>query len=681
MPGYLEQRPSVVADTECYVDYWSIGFKSLDGQRRKVFELFEGNALDKRGIANIFRQYRVFTFNGIKYDLPMILYAMAGATNGELKQASDELIQLGTPHWVLMERLGLTIPEFVDHVDLMQVSPGAPQMPSLKIYAGRMHSRKMQELPIEVDDRICTDGRQQVIRAYHDNDLDVTIDMAEELAPQVDLRTLMSREYKVDLRSKSDAQIAEAVIKSEIERLTGKRLYVPDIEPGFFTYEPPEFIRFHTQKMREVLNNIKRLRFGVKANVVVEMPDYMKDLKIEIGKSVYRMGIGGLHSSESKVSHYSDDDYVLLDRDVTSYYPNIIMGCALYPKHIGPQFLKVYKRIYDRRIAAKKSGDKNTAETLKIVLNGSFGKFGSPYSALYGPKLMIQTTVTGQLALLMIIEELEHCGFEVVSANTDGIVTRVSRKRKEEFVDIFFDWEMQTGYTTEETEYLSLHSRDVNSYIALKRGKDGKIEAKLKGIFTASGRGQPGAAGLKKNPDMDVCTDAVVAYLRDRTPIEETIEWCPDFRKFITVRRVTGGAMADDEYVGKAIRWYYSKKVSGGLTYKKNGNAVPQSIGAKPCLELNLSRGIPADIDYDYYIRESYAILQDIGVRVEDPRLRGRTGRIYARLPDAKGIHVVDLKTGIAICGKERDSIRDSWVEYASMPDDHRMCGKCKKAM
>lgn len=677
MKPYLESRPSLVSDTECYVNYWSIGFKAPDG-RERLFELYDGHPLDKRAIASIFRQYTVYTFNGIKYDIPMILYAMSGATNGELKQASDELIQYGTPWWVFMERLGLSIPDFMDHVDLMSVSPGAPTMPSLKIYAGRLHSRKMQELPIAIDERI-GESERQVIRAYHGNDLDVTHDLKSDLKAQLELRVLMSKEYGVDLRSKSDAQIAEAVIKSEIEKATGKKVYAPEIPEGYFNYEAPEFIRYHTQQLRGVLHNIKNTKFLVKSNGVIEMPDYMKNLKIEIGNSVYKMGIGGLHSTEARVSHYSDDEYVLLDRDVTSYYPMIILLCQLYPKHIGPLFLKVYKRIFDRRLAAKKGGDKNTAETLKIVLNGSFGKFGSPYSALYGPRLLIQTTVTGQLSLLMLIEELEHCGFEVVSANTDGIVTRVPRDRRDEFNAICFDWELQTGFTTEETEYLSLHSRDVNNYIALKKGKDGKIEAKTKGTFAPSGPGLPGAAGQKKNPDMDICNDAVVEFLKSGEPIEDTIEWCHDVRKFLTVRRVTGGALKDDMPIGKALRWYYSKNVQGGFVMAKSGNSVPKTIGAK--LMMELQDAVPADIDYDYYIRESYAILQDLGVSINDPKLKGRSGRIYARLPDAKGIHVVDLKTGIAICGKERDSIRDSWVEYASMPDDHRMCGKCKKAM
>ena len=56
------------------------------------------------------------------------------------------------------------------------------------------------------------------------------------------------------------------------------------------------------------------------------------------------------------------------------------------------------------------------------MLNGTFGKTGSPYSVLFAPEMMIQTTITGQLALLMLIEHLETASISVISANTDGIV-------------------------------------------------------------------------------------------------------------------------------------------------------------------------------------------------------------------------------------------------------------------
>ncbi len=51
-----------------------------------------------------------------------------------------------------------------------------------------------------------------------------------------------------------------------------------------------------------------------------------------------------------------------------------------------------------------------------------------------------------------------------------------------------------------------------------------------------------------------------------------------------------------------------------------------------------------------------------------------------ARLPDAKNVHYVEASTGVALCGKTRDSIRDSWVEYDEVPDGHRVCSKCRKA-
>jgi hypothetical protein len=676
MPTYLESRPVVIADTECYCDYWSIGFKSPDTGRAVVYEYFDGCPLDKKRIASVFRRYTVITFNGQKYDLPMILYAMSGATNAELKDASDDLILYGTPHWVFMERHGLSVPDFIDHIDLMPVSPGAPQMPSLKIYAGRLHSRKMQELPIEPSASIGPVERQ-VLCAYHVNDLDVTIDLRNDLKAQLELRTLMSAEYGVDLRSKSDAQIAEAVIKSEIERLTGTRLFKPEIRSGSFQYKIPSFIEFQTPALQALLNEIRTAQFGIDHVGNVHMPDLLKDHKVHIGESVYRMGIGGLHSSETRVSHYSDDEFVLLDRDVTSYYPMIKIVLGLFPKQIGSAYLKVYKSIFDRRIAAKRAGNKNVAETLKIVLNGAFGKLGSPFSVLYAPDLMIQVTLTGQLVILMLIEQMELRGMHVVSANTDGFVTKVPRALRWQFNATCFDWELQTGFNLEETEYRSLHSRDVNNYISIAVEK-GKPKVKVKGAFASSGPGLPGAAGQKKNPNMDICTDAVVAYLKDGTPIEDTIEWCTDPRRFLVVRRVTGGAMKDDEKIGKALRWYYSKDVQGGFVYAKNGNAVPESIGAR--LMMELTDRVPADLDFDYYIRESYAILQDLGVEVIDPKLRGRTGRIMARLPDAKNVHYVEASTGVALCGKTRDSIRDSWVEYREVPDGHRLCSKCRKA-
>lgn len=328
------------------------------------------------------------------------------------------------------------------------------------------------------------------------------------------------------------------------------------------------------------------------------------------------------------------------------------------------------------RLKREKRKAQDEAESLKVTANGSFGKFGSPYSVLYSPNLMIQTTVTGQLGILMLIEELELRGFKVISANTDGFVTRVDRARRDIFEAVILDWQWETGLMTEETEYLSLHSRDVNNYIAISA--DGKV--KLKGALAVGGPGQPGAMGMKKNPTSEVCIDAVVAFLKDGKPLAETIYACEDIRKFVTIRRVNGGAVKDGEPVGKVVRFYYASGVTGTLKYATNGNDVPKTEGAKPLMEL--PDEFPEDVDYEWYIREATAMLQDCGHDPADPALAGRKGHMLARKFDQKTYHFVKLPSGVAACGKGRESIRDTWWEHnPKLEPNVRICAACKRAM
>ena len=157
-----------------------------------------------------------------------------------------------------------------------------------------------------------------------------------------------------------------------------------------------------------------------------DRPKELADAAVKIGAGTYRLGIGGLHSSEKSAAQHADAITTLVDRDVASYYPAIILQTNLAPAHMGEAFTQTFRKIVRRRLEAKKNGDKAMADGLKITTNGSIGKFASPWSNLYAPDLFIQTTLTGQLALLMLIEALESEGIPVVSANTDGVVIRCS---------------------------------------------------------------------------------------------------------------------------------------------------------------------------------------------------------------------------------------------------------------
>lgn len=341
----------VVLDIECYRNYFLALFTNEEGKSRG-FEIFNDNRdhFDADKIMNILDSgAEIVSFNGMHYDLPMLTRALVGATNAELKESSDRIVTKNLKCWQFYKTYGLIEPE-CNHVDLIEVAPG---MVSLKIYGGRLHSPRLQDLPIEPD---ATISAQEVplLRKYCKNDTLVTWDLFHKLEKQIDLRRAMSKEYGIDLRSKSDAQIAEAVLKAEFKRLTGDVPAKTQINYSSFFYEPPEYIKFLTEPLKEVLQVVCDSEMVVDSSTGhVKMPKAIADMKIKIGDSTYKIGIGGLHSTESEVCHIADDEHALIDRDVASYYPNLILNMGMTPGSFGDYFTVVYRKILNERLEAK----------------------------------------------------------------------------------------------------------------------------------------------------------------------------------------------------------------------------------------------------------------------------------------------------------------------------------------
>jgi DNA polymerase elongation subunit (family B) len=635
----------IFLDIECYPNYFLVKLMNDEGRFRE-FEMYDGHGLDVVKLRALLNSYTVVTFNGNNYDWPILSLALNGADNEALKEASDAIIVNDMKPWNFYKHFRCQALSY-DHIDIKEVAPGV--MVSLKLYAGRLHAPKMQDLPYDPDS-LLTREQMQNVNLYCGNDLHVTKRLYDAIKGRVTLRETMSAEYRTDLRSKSDAQVAEAVIKTELFRLTNKKLAKPSVKEKEFFYKVPEYMKFESDQLNNVFEMVKHSPFTAKTNGQIEMTEELANTLIHINGSVYKLGIGGLHSQESETTHLADDEYMIVDRDVTSYYPSIILNQGLYPETLGPHLLEVFKVLVDRRVSAKrknrelkKLGVKGHAyrhslakeviedvspyveytskftleqdiefdrsvtvmDSLRITINGAFGKLGSVYSALYAPDLMIQVTVTGQLTLLMLIERFEMAGIKVISANTDGIVTRYPRSRHEEVAAIVKQFEQETQFEFEDTHYSGLYSRDVNNYIAIK--PDGEV--KTKGTFKAG--------DLQKNTQNDICNEALIAYLKDGTPIEETIRACKDIRKFVTVRTVKGGGVYAGQYLGKVVRWYYGTDSLGTINYVKSGNKVPRTDGCIPLMDLPID--FPNNVDYNWYIAETKDLLMDIGLVARPP--------------------------------------------------------------
>lgn len=589
----------VVLDCEVYPNYFLAAFKNIDND--KVVTI-ESRGADKsltpeatKKLNTIMHKRTTFGFNSNKYDMPIILFALAGKTCKEIHKLSDYIINENSPQWQTLKRFDLTIPQGYSHFDISEPAPGV--MVSLKLYGGRLNSKRLQDLPIEPGS-ILTDKEMDNTLNYCINDLNTTIDLYRKIEDRIKLRYDMSEQYGMDLRSKSDAQIAEVVIKSELtKKFPAKRIKRPTIKSSTtFKYDIPSYIKFESKQLNEALDFIRGHDFEMDGKGSIKLPNELKSMKIDIGESKYQLGIGGIHSTEHKQAIVPKSNEVLCDRDVASYYPAIILNLKLYPKHLGESFLDIYQSIVDERLKAKRSGNSLINQSLKIVINGSFGKLGSKWSILYSPDLMMTVTLTGQLALLMLIERLELAGIKVVSANTDGFVSIMDKSLYETYDDICFQWELDTAFELEETKYKGLYSRDVNNYLALT-----DYGAKGKGIFTIN--------QITKNPAATICIQAVMDYLTKDISLEDTIRNCQDITQFLTVRSVTGGAVWKGRYLGRVVRWIYSTD-GEKITYKKNGNKVAKSDGSRPIMEI---KGMEEDIDYLRYIDEAKEILEAIG--------------------------------------------------------------------
>ena len=668
----VDLNKPVFFDIETYPNYTLFAFKLGRTGKVVTHEIYGKKTClrpdQREQIRAILTKYTTVGFNSLNFDIPLTTYALAGKSAYEIYQACEYIIKgANIRAWMFYKHFDLRELS-VKHVDLIEPAPGV--MTSLKLYGARLHSKTLWDLPTKpgttLDKPQCRE-----MRDYCVNDLNTTEDLYRGIRPALDLRVEMSEHYKVDLMSKSDAQIAEAVLVSELGFDTKPK--PPSFSSGDrFEYRMPAWAdNFSTDVMKEAVAIIRNHKFQIDGKGSIKLPPELKKLKIALGSSVYQMGIGGLHSTEHRRMVIPTDDQRLVDKDVTSYYPSIILDQGLYPYALGNKFLGVYDSIVDRRISAKKAGDKATSESLKIVINGSFGKFGSKYSCLYDPRLLIQVTLTGQLALLLLIESLEAYRYSVVSANTDGFVTLMKAEDYGWYDEVCMHWEATTGFNLEDTEYKGLFSRDVNNYFGVT--PDGY--EKSIGAFRTDDR-------LMNNPTFPIIAIAAKKFLTDGTPIGETVRGCTDVRQFLSARTVKGGALFDTHlaekpvykvagvkyktvassdrnaeknncmavmsypggeaswnrkllgtklnkkgetvprfdniyvsggtYLGKVVRWYHSAK-GGTMHYVSNGNKVPQTDGSMHLMTLPADNAVPADLDYDRYISEAIDMVDGVG--------------------------------------------------------------------
>ena len=338
-----------------------------------------------------------------------------------------------------------------------------------------------------------------------------------------------------------------------------------------------------------------------------------ENLNIVINGHKYVFGTGGLHSSVESQVVKSDDEFIIVDWDVNSYYPHLAIQNDIFPQHLGIQFCMTYLDMYNQRKTYAKGSAENLS--IKLALNSVYGNSNNQYSPFYDPQYTMTVTLNGQLSLCMLIEDiLELDGASSVQSNTDGITMKI-RKKDTEIVDtIVKNWEIATKLEMERNDYSKMFIRDVNNYLTVYAAT-GKV--KLKGAYVFE---------LEHHKDQScvVVQKAVAEFLANGTKVEDYITNHKDKFDFMLrtkVPRSMSLVLVDDlgnETVQQNVsRYYVSNGVGSGSLIKimppVNEKVDDRRAGICVGNKVKICNNILDfcwDIDYTYYITEAEKLIE-----------------------------------------------------------------------
>lgn len=468
---------------------------------------------------------------------------------------------------------------------------------------------------------------------YNINDIESTAELLNRCKKDIDLRIAIEDEYGVRVLSKDGVNIGMKILTQKYLEKTGLTWW--DIEGlrSPMDYIPLKdvilpFIKYDSPILQRVLDDMK--------NQIVSPGRKGYENNFIFNGLRYTVGVGGIHSKNDPEIIIPKEDEMLIDIDVASLYPSMLIEYKFYPKHLGPEFLEVYSQIKDERIEAKHNGDKVKNETLKLALNGLSGNLQNQHNFCYSPFAVMQIRINGQLLLLMLAERLTQIGCRIVQANTDGLFVLLKKSIYEQANKICQEWEQLTRLTLEEERFEAMYQYAINDYIAVKEGyKETKNPdlIKTKGMFITK-------VLLGKGLSAKIIPEAIIKYFVDGIPVEDTIKGCTDIRKFLMSEKTgkqwhveymnqeqqrtnrfyastNGGYLWKWKYTGHAegeVVEYYSPYV-GRQSYIAKEKSYQNMLTASGVTLLNKFDDKPIEerkINYRYYIYEAYKIIRDL---------------------------------------------------------------------
>ena len=404
-------------------------------------------------------------YNNIHFDYPVVHYIVSSPEMVSVEQIYDVAM-------AIIKGRGQMIWEnqhIVKQIDLFKINhyDNKAKSTSLKALEFAMRMDSIQDLPVELGKWLTNEEMDELI-SYNWHDDEATVFFYVRCLAQISFRKKLSEKYGKDFTNMSDSKIGSEIFILKLNqaginthsRINGKREVINTTHKTIPLIDCiPNYIQFETPQFQDILQRFKSTTLygdNVKA--------LFKNFSTEIDGLEYVFGAGGQHACREGYFE-SDDNYIIVDQDVASMYPSIAIANGYYPEHLTEAFSPIYKELVDER---KRVGKKSIMGAgLKISANGTYGNSGNKYSPFFDLRYLLRTTLTGQLTLSMLVEQIikiPEC--IMIQTNTDGITYKIPRVYLPQVELVTKWWENITGLELEDAYYSRMWLSDVNNYIA-----------------------------------------------------------------------------------------------------------------------------------------------------------------------------------------------------------------------
>lgn len=426
--------------------------------------------------------------------------------------------------------------------DLLQLNTSLKQLEAMQ-----GHNVYESEVDFRLDRKLTPEEIQETIN-YCRNDVEETINLFTQLKSDFDVQLELINEFKLPISymGKTQSQLVAEIMQAQ-------RV---DYKDEFNLNFPPYLDKI--KKYKKIVDWYRDFKTTEDFSDEEKKELYSKKLSVEVAGVKHDFGWGGLHGARRK---YYGEGY-FLHIDVSQYYPSLTVGHNYFSRATSEEGKERYDMMRRESIRLKKFPElKNKRNGYKLCNNKAYGCMKDKYNALYDPLMANNICVTGQLALLLLIEMLEpHC--ELIQSNTDGLIVKLHKLNDYELIDdICWEWEQMTGVKLAFDPIITkIYQKDVNNYLFIN--EDGEIESK--------------GAYVKKlstlDNDLPIVNKAMREYMINGTPVEDTINAATQLIEFQKIVKLSGKYdyvyHNDKEYRNKCYRVFASKSDEDGIIYK-----------------------------------------------------------------------------------------------------------------